>query len=84
MFLAERDSIVDSSKVLAYLQQDLETAGDKSHPAQCLCQSQMESPLRVVWCPDLDHGMVFDLARWRARLKSEVLGEARRMEAVSQ
>jgi hypothetical protein len=33
--------------------------------------------LEVVWCADLDHGQVFDLAAWRERLKTEILRKAR-------
>ncbi|EXJ94686.1 hypothetical protein A1O1_03083 [Capronia coronata CBS 617.96] len=33
--------------------------------------------LDVVWCPDLDHGQIFDLAHWRGRLKEEILKKAR-------
>ena len=77
VFLAEKDSIVNSSKVLSYLQEDLETFRDKSYAAQDLQRYGVESLLKVVWCPNLDHGQVFDLPGWRARLKGETLEEAR-------
>lgn len=32
-----------------------------------------EGRLNVVWCADLDHGQIFDLAIWRRRLKNEIL-----------
>lgn len=78
-FLAENDSIVNASKVLAYLQQDSQTAtvGGKDKCTKPSQKAEMQSPLKVVWCENMDHGQVFDLAGWRAQLKSEVLREAR-------
>lgn len=84
VFLAEKDSIINSAKVLSYLQKDLESSGDKSYTAQELQRSNVESLLKVVWCPNLDHGQVFDLPGWRARLRSEILREAWQMEGMSQ
>ena len=83
MFLAEKDSIINSSKVLTYLQKDSDTIEDKPYNTQEMQRYDVESPLRVVWCPNLDHGMVFDLARWRARLKSEIVHEARMMKEMT-
>ena len=77
VFLSEKDSIINARKVFAYLQNESDTSRDESHSVLDQRQGEPAGSLRVVWCPELDHGQVFDIRRWRARLKSEVLGEAR-------
>lgn len=76
-FLAENDSIVNAPKVLAYLQQDSQIAETMDGRDGKSSKAEMQSPLKVVWCENMDHGQVFDLAGRRAQLKSEVLKEAR-------
>lgn len=34
--------------------------------------------LNVVWCPNLDHGQIFDLQPWRKQLVEDTLAHARR------
>ena len=82
VFLGEKDSIINAPQVLAYLQSDAGKrqqnygyASDqgelsKRYPA-------LESQLSVIWCADLDHGQVFDLAPWTKRLQCEVISRAR-------
>ena len=43
---------------------DSENGMELEHEHNCLA---------VVWCPNLDHGGVFDLSPWRTRLKAEIL-----------
>ncbi|KAJ9607451.1 hypothetical protein H2200_008524 [Cladophialophora chaetospira] len=80
IFLGEKDSIINSSKVLAYLQDGMQVTskGEDMADTDCL-RSKPRNPsgsLNVVWCSGLNHGQVFDLPVWRARLKSEILKEA--------
>ena len=83
VFLAEKDAIINSSKVRAYLQTDLATTdADDPHPTKELQRCEVQSPLRVIWCADIDHGQIFDIRAWRTRLKSEVLGEAKQAKQV--
>ena len=80
MFLSEKDSIINARKVFAYLQNESDTNRDGSHSVLDQRQGEPGGSLRVVWCPEIDHGQVFDLRRWRARLKSEVLSDARQVK----
>ena len=78
IFLAEKDSIINSSKVFTYLQDSVEM----SHKCKDVSMADSEpinsqSSLKVVWCAGLDHGQIFDLPLWRARLKSEILREVK-------
>lgn len=75
VFLAEKDSIINAGKVRRYLGEG-NTIEGKSLTQQSARYS--EEPLRVVWCANMDHGQVFDLAEWRSILKREVLVESRR------
>ena len=96
VFLAEKDSIINAAQVRTYLQQEqempaescLDGNGEGVDKASAKGREEMapwtvpRSELNVVWCPDLDHGHVFDLPLWRARLKLEVL-DAVRLPPVS-
>ncbi len=75
IFLGEKDSIINSSKVLAYLQNGMETT-DKGEDMDST-GGRSAGSLRVVWCAGLDHGQIFDLPVRRAWLKSEVLKETK-------
>lgn len=76
IFLGEKDSIINSSKILAYLQDGMQVTNKGEDMANAGCRpSKGQGSLNVVWCPGLDHGQVFDLPVWRARLKSEILRE---------
>ena len=77
VFLGERDSIINAAKVHDYLRGRADEGKDD------LSGSAPDAPWRVIWCPDLDHGQVFDLPVWRGRLKDEVLVEARRARRYS-
>ena len=88
VFLAERDSIINSGKVWRYLKGGDGVGKEKKNGEEAAFELEKEkkrvevedpeAPLRAVWCADMDHGQVFDLAGWRARLKGEVLREAKR------
>jgi hypothetical protein len=77
VFLGEQDSIINASNVLSYIQRETEPNGKSFSAAEGYQRCETKGPLSVVWCANLDHGQVFDLPEWRARLISEVLGEAR-------
>lgn len=84
VFLSAKDSIINAQQVRRYLQgtsteeheaglgqgKGLEESLSKAVPCG-------RGSLEVVWCADLDHGQVFDLAVWRERLKTEILSKAR-------
>ena len=72
VFLSERDLIVDTPSVRAYLSGRAEDG--KLEPSN---SGEDENP-RVVWCTDLDHGQVFDGGPWRALLIKEILDKASR------
>ena len=85
VFLAEKDSIINSPMVREYLERDASMNGNGN--GSCIVRDQQkvksESALKVVWCSGLDHGQVFDLQDWRNRLKKEVLMEARQLKKIS-
>ena len=70
IFLSERDLIVDSSCIYAYL------AGHKSNNrCSAYYDTGIDGKFRVVWCTGLDHGQIFDGGPWHTRLMNEVLGK---------
>lgn len=80
VFLAENDSIITASKVLTYLHGGTVAGRERSSTAEIWQQHQETSRLIVVWWLNLDHGQVFGLSTWRARLSSKILQEARRFK----
>ncbi|KEF56184.1 uncharacterized protein A1O9_07765 [Exophiala aquamarina CBS 119918] len=86
VFLSGKDSIINAPQVRRYLE-DIEEHGADKGPDQDEAKGHEQSmpglrkrgSLEVVWCADLDHGQVFDLAAWRERLKIEILRKARRV-----
>jgi hypothetical protein len=93
VFLSGKDSIINAPLVRAYLQtgvgEDQQNGkytssrsedSEANHTAEKIVPSSGQvddGRLNVVWCADLDHGQIFDLAVWRMRLKVEILTQAR-------
>lgn len=77
VFLGGKDSIINTSKVLSYLQNTTEPSGKAFSGAEGYHSWETKSPWSVVWCADLDHGQIFDMPEWRARLINEILGEVK-------
>lgn len=93
VFLSGKDSIINAPLVRAYLHNgdgeerqsgkyisSQSEASEANHTADGIVPSSGQVDdrrLNVVWCPDLDHGQIFDLAVWRTRLKGEILMQAR-------
>jgi hypothetical protein len=78
IFLGEKDSIINSSKVFTYLQAGVERSPTCEDAVWVGPQPiKAQSSLNVVWCPGLDHGQIFDISSWRARLRSEILREVK-------
>jgi hypothetical protein len=93
IFLGGKDSIINTLLVRTYLeagirveQQNGKHTGNRSDAMEANLAAETitvssgladDGRLNVVWCADLDHGQVFDLAVWRRRLKSEILMQAR-------
>jgi hypothetical protein len=93
VFLGEKDSIINAPLVRAYLQagvgeeqQNSKNTGRRNEAREANPAAEKiaslpglvdDGRLNVVWCADLDHGQIFDLAVWRMRLESEVLVQAR-------
>jgi len=84
--LAQKDSIINSGKIWRYLrggevipEEKQKALGEKEGEGDGEAGGKEEEggPLRVVWCANMDHGQIFDLAGWRGRLKGEVIREAR-------
>ncbi|KAI1607825.1 hypothetical protein EDD36DRAFT_459058 [Exophiala viscosa] len=80
VFLSGKDSIINAPQVRRYLQ-DIEEHDPGKDEAEYAENSVLDPPERgcvdVVWCPNLDHGEVFNLAAWRERLKLEIIRKAR-------
>jgi hypothetical protein len=84
VFLSGKDSIINAPEVRTYLEDmekhDREKDSEQDEARNLggsmpgLCK---RGSLEVVWCAELDHGQVFDLAAWRERLKTEILKKAR-------
>jgi hypothetical protein len=93
VFLGGKDSIINAPLVRAYLQAGIRKeqqndeytssrseASEANHGPEKIVPSSgliEDGQLNVVWCADLDHGQIFDLAVWRMRLKGEILAQAR-------
>jgi hypothetical protein len=89
VFLSGKDSIINAPLVRGYLQTGVREeqrngspseASEANHAAEKNVPSSgqvNDGRLNVVWCADLDHGQIFDLAVWRTRLKGEILMQAR-------
>ena len=75
VFLAEKDAIINAAKVRTYLQEDQVTFNDTDAAQYQQQRYKTRNLPKVMWCPELDHGGVFDWPDWRARLKKEVLGQ---------
>ena len=58
-------------------QQNSKYSSSRSEGSEANPTDKIDGRLNVVWCADLDHGQIFDLAVWRARLESEILKQAR-------
>lgn len=73
---------MNAAKVRTYLETNSEKTSEKSScgstEVEKLEGRGETNSLKLVWCDGMDHGQVFDLEGWRARLKEEVLREARR------
>jgi hypothetical protein len=77
VFLSERDLLVDTSQVRAYLlgvdaysdsnPKHLTTNGNGK-----VVDNKTKGRVSVVWCNGLDHGQVFETRQWRGRLLDEV------------
>ena len=87
VFLGGKDSIINAPLVRAYLQagvgeeqQNSKYSSSRSEGSETNPTDKIDGRLNVVWCADLDHGQIFDLAVWRARLESEILKQARARE----
>lgn len=83
VFLCEKDSVINAPKVRAYLEDEEEHDTSKEPEQNAAKDPEKSMPvqyqrgcLEVVWCANLDHGQVFDLAAWRERLMTEVLRKA--------
>jgi len=83
VFLSGKDSIVNAPQVRKYLEdlQDHNTSKQAEQDNAKDLEESIQAPgeagsLEVVWCADLDHGQVFELAPWRERLKMEILRKA--------
>lgn len=80
IFLSEKDSIINTSKVWAYLtgfnaksEKVLSYQSEKhGHVDE---QVYEDGLLKVIKCPGLDHGQVFDIREWRERLRKEVISK---------
>jgi hypothetical protein len=84
VFLSGKDSIINAPLVRAYLQagvgegqQNGKYTSSRSESSEANPADKINGRLNVVWCADLDHGQIFDLAVWRVRLENEVLKQAR-------
>lgn len=83
VFLCGKDCVVNASKVSRYLEAvedkliDNDTGPKTRSGTEKFGSPQVEqNHVNVVWCADLDHGQVFELASWRERLKTEILRKA--------
>ena len=80
VFLSGKDSIINAPQVRRYLQ-DIEEhdpgKDEAEFPKESVPAPTERGCVEVVWCHNLDHGEVFDLAAWRERLKLEILKAAR-------
>jgi hypothetical protein len=88
VFLSEKDLIMDTSHIRAYLLGHEERSDKLEHhdARKLINTSKVTGPKTgevpsVVWCTGLDHGQIFDGGAWRARLVGEVL---RRVSQESQ
>lgn len=86
VFLCEKDSIINAPQVCAYLQgiEEQQTANgtirsEAKYTGDTVRSFQVDDRLNVVWCPDLDHGQIFDSPFWRTRLERETLMQAARV-----
>ena len=71
IFLSDRDLLVDTSQVCAYL------LGLKKYKEKnVVVPGQDGKRLEVVWCTNLDHGQLFDSQKWKKRLLTEVSNHA--------
>lgn len=84
VFLCEMDSIVNAPAIREYMLGNAHvgvTADDGgSDQLQGLERLKGESEsnsITTVWCTGLDHGGAFDVAEWRATMKSTIGGEVR-------
>ncbi|KAI1616922.1 hypothetical protein EDD36DRAFT_484606 [Exophiala viscosa] len=93
VFLAGKDSIINAPLVYEYLQATGGGEGNKTKrvsfhsddiPADYDSEKAVpekdhsgDDRLNVVWCPNLDHGQIFDLPPWRKQLVEEILAHAR-------
>jgi hypothetical protein len=93
VFLGGKDSIVNARLVYEYLQATGGGEGDNTkrvsiHSGDISADDSSEKAvpekdysgdgrLNVVWCPNLDHGQIFDLPPWRKQLVDEILTRAR-------
>jgi hypothetical protein len=90
VFLASKDSIINAPLVYEYLQEADGGDGNKVKTERVGFNSDDHSEtvvpeklhggddwLNVVWCPNLDHGQIFDLPLWRRQLVEETLAHAR-------
>jgi hypothetical protein len=66
IFLSDRDLLVDTSQVCAYL-----LGLKKYEEKDAALPDQDGKQLEVVWCTDLDHGQLFDSKKWKGRLLNE-------------
>jgi hypothetical protein len=93
VFLNAKDSIINAPLILEYLQAPGGGEGEKTNGVSfegddipAVYDSEKAVPkqdhsgdgrLKVVWCPNLDHGQVFDLPSRRKQLVEETLTCAR-------
>jgi hypothetical protein len=72
IFLAEKDNIVHTEQVRAYLLNH-STGREIVKDGDGKIMFHDQKILKVVWCENLHHGHVFDAKIWRKRLVNEVL-----------
>lgn len=93
VFLVGKDSIINAPLVYEYLQaagggEENKTKRGSFHsddiPADYNSENAVpekdrsgDDRLNVVWCPNLDHGQIFDQPPWRKKLVEEALAHAR-------
>ncbi|KAK9482513.1 hypothetical protein V1527DRAFT_476098 [Lipomyces starkeyi] len=72
IFLAEKDNIVHTEQVRAYLLNH-PTGREIAKDGDGKIMFHDQKILKVVWCENLHHGHVFDAKIWRKRLVNEAL-----------
>ncbi|KAK9428104.1 hypothetical protein V1505DRAFT_316403 [Lipomyces doorenjongii] len=81
IFLAEKDNIVHTEQVRAYLlnhSTEREIAADGNGNVMLPNQKMDNRQPKVVWCENLHHGHVFAVKSWRRRLVNEALEHSAR------